>query len=96
VNAESLLEAVFVFVEDYLQDGSAIIVIHPYQVDAKSTNLGYCVEYSFKTRKEWLCINRFHLCSTLNRTLTINSLSKSKFCIDASLNCAKLNCLPIV
>jgi hypothetical protein len=29
-SAESLLEAMFVFAEDYLQDDSAIIVIHPY------------------------------------------------------------------
>jgi hypothetical protein len=40
-SAESLLEAVFVFAEDYLQDDGAIIVIHPFQVDAKSTILGY-------------------------------------------------------
>jgi hypothetical protein len=43
-NAESLLKAMFVFVEDYLQDDGAIIVIHPYQVDAKSTILGYYIE----------------------------------------------------
>jgi hypothetical protein len=29
-STESLLEAMFVFVEDYLQDDSAIIVIHLY------------------------------------------------------------------
>jgi hypothetical protein len=86
-SAESLLEAVFVFVEDYLQDDGAIIVIHPFQVDAESTILGYCIEYGFETRKKWLCMNRFHLCSPLNRTLTISSLPKSSFSIDASLNC---------
>jgi hypothetical protein len=51
-SADSLLEAVFVFAEDYLQDDGAMIVFHPFQVDAKSTILGYCVEYGFETRKE--------------------------------------------
>jgi hypothetical protein len=51
-SVESLLKVVFVFVEDYLQDDGAIIVIHPLQVDAKSTILGYCVEYGFETRKD--------------------------------------------
>jgi hypothetical protein len=95
-SAKSLLEAIFVFAEDYLQDDCAIIVIHPFQVDAKSTILGYCVEYDFETRKEWLCMNRLHLCSPLNRTLIVSSLPKSSFCIDASLNYVVLNCLPNV
>jgi hypothetical protein len=95
-SAESLLEAVFVFAKDYLQDEGTIIVIYPFQVDAKSTILEYCVEYGFETCKEWLLMNRLHLCSPLNKTLTVNSLPKSSFCIDASLNCVKLNCLPIV
>jgi hypothetical protein len=79
--------------EDYLQDDDAIIIIHPFQVDAKSTILGYCVEYGFETHKVWLCMNRLHLCSPLNRTLTVSSLPQSSFCIDASLNCVVLNCL---
>jgi hypothetical protein len=29
-SADSLLKAVFVFAEDYLQDDSAMIVIHPF------------------------------------------------------------------
>jgi tRNA G10 N-methylase Trm11 len=102
-SADSLLEAIFVFAEDYLQDDGAIIVIHPFQVDAKSTILGYCVEYGYETRKEWLCMNRLHLCSPLNRTLTRTltvtltcSLPKSSFCIDALLKCVVLNCLPNV
>jgi hypothetical protein len=95
-SADSLLEAVFVFAKDYLQDDGAMIVIHPFQVDAKSTILGYCVEYGFETRKEWLCMNRLHLYSPLNRTLTISSLPKSSFSIDASMNCVELNCLPNV
>jgi hypothetical protein len=92
-SVDSLLEAVFVFAEDYLQDDGAMIVIHPFQVDAKSTILGYCVEYNFETRKEWLCMNRLHLCSPLNRTLTVSSLPMSSFSIDASMNCVVLNCL---
>jgi hypothetical protein len=70
-SADSLLETVFVFAEDYLQDDDAIIVIHPFQVDAKFTILGSCVEYSFETSKEWLYMNRLHLCSPLNKTLTV-------------------------
>jgi hypothetical protein len=93
-SADSLLEAIFVFAKDYLQDDGAMIVIHPFQVDAKSTILGYCVEYGFETRKEWLCMNRLHLYSPLNRTLTVSSLPKSSFSIDASMNCIVLNCLP--
>jgi hypothetical protein len=95
-SAESLLEVVFVFTNDYLQNDGAIIVIYPFQVDAKSTILEYCVEYDFETRKEWLCMNCFHLCSPLNITSTVSSLPKSPFCIDASLNCVVLNCLPNV
>jgi hypothetical protein len=92
-SADSLLEAIFVFAEDYLQDDGAMIVIHPFQVDAKSTILGYCVEYGFETRKEWLCMNRLHLCSPLSRTLTVSSLPKSSCSIDASMNCIVLNYL---
>jgi hypothetical protein len=95
-SVDSLLEVDFVFVEDYLQDDGAMIVIHPFQVDAKSNILGYCVEYSFETRKEWLCMNRLYLCSALNRTLTVSSLPMSSFSIDASMNCVVLNCLPNV
>jgi hypothetical protein len=95
-SAVSLLEAVFVFAKDYLQDDGAMIVIHPFQMDAKSTILGYCIEYGFETRKEWLCMNRLHLYSPLNRTLTVSSLPMSSFSIDASMNCVVLNCLPNV
>jgi hypothetical protein len=95
-SADSLLEAIFVFAQDYLQDDGAMIVIHPFQVDAKSTILGYCVEYGFETRKEWLCMKRLHLCSPLKRTLTVSSLPKSSCSIDASMNCVVLNCLPNV
>lgn len=91
--ADSLLEAVFVFADDYLQDDGAMIVIHPFQVDAKSTILGYCVEYDFDARKEWLCMNRLHLCSPLNKTLTVSSLPKSSVSIHASMNSVVLNCL---
>ena len=93
---KSLLKAIFVFVEDYLQDEGTIIIIHPFQVDAKSTILEYCIEYSFETCKEWLLMNPLHLCSPLNKTLIVNSLPKSLFCIDTSLNCVKLNYFPIV
>jgi hypothetical protein len=41
---ELFLEPMFVFVEDYLQDDGAIIVIHPHQVSTKSNILGYNVE----------------------------------------------------
>jgi hypothetical protein len=95
-SADSLLKAVFVFVEDCLHDDGAIIVIHPFEVDAKSTILGYYVEYGFETRKEWLCMNRLHLYSLLNKTLTVSSLPKSSISIDASMNCMVLNCLPNV
>jgi hypothetical protein len=70
---ESFLEAVFVFAEEYLYDDGGVIVNHPFQVDAKSTILGYSAEYSFEIRKEWFCMNRLHLCSPLNRVLTVSS-----------------------
>ena len=93
-SANSLLEAVFVFAEDYLQDDGAMIVIHLFEVDTKSPILGYCIEYNFETRKEWLCMNRLHLYSPLNRTLVASSLPKSSYSIDASMNYIVLNCLP--
>jgi hypothetical protein len=71
--SESFLEVVFVFAEEYLQDDGGVIVIHPFQVDAKSTILGYSVEYGFEIRKKWLYMNRLHLCSPLNRVLTVSS-----------------------
>jgi hypothetical protein len=95
-SGESFLKVVFVFVEDYLQDDCAIFVIHLHQVDAKSTILGYYIEYSFETHKEWLCMNHLHLCSPLNSILAVNSIPKSSFCIDVSSNFVKLYCLPIV
>jgi hypothetical protein len=73
-----------------------MIGIHPFQVDAKSTILGYCVEYGFETLKEWLCMNSLHLYSPLNRTLTVSSLPKSSYSIDTSMNYVVLNCLPNV
>jgi hypothetical protein len=71
--SESFLEVVFVFIEEYLQDDGGVIVIHPFQVDAKSTILGYFAEYGFEIRKEWLCMNQLHLSSPLNRVLTVCS-----------------------
>jgi hypothetical protein len=71
--SESFLEAVSVFAEEYLQDDGGVIVIHPFQVDAKSTILGYSAEYGFEIQTEWLYMNRLHLCSPLNRVLTISS-----------------------
>jgi hypothetical protein len=47
--------------------------MNPFQVDAKSTILTYSAEYGFEIRKEWLCMNRLHLCSPLNRILTVSS-----------------------
>jgi hypothetical protein len=41
-------------------------------------------------------MNRLHLCSPLNRTLTVSSLPKSSFSIDASMNCVVSNCFPNV
>jgi hypothetical protein len=49
---ELFLKPVFVFTEDYLQDGGSIIVIHLHQVLVKSTILEYCVEYNFETHKK--------------------------------------------
>jgi hypothetical protein len=36
-------------------------------------------------------MNRLHLCSPLNRTLTVSSLPKSSSSIDASMNCVVLS-----
>jgi hypothetical protein len=62
---------------------------------SKVHHLGYCIRYSFDTRKEWLYMNRLHLCSLLI-TLMVNSFLKPSFYIDASLNCVKLYCPSIV
>jgi hypothetical protein len=68
---KSYLDPVFEFAEECLQDDSAIIVIHPHVIAIKEIVMGYCDAYRFKTQKEWLCMNRLHLCSPTNTTLMI-------------------------
>jgi hypothetical protein len=79
----SFLKPVFVFAKDYLQNDGAIIVIHRHHVSAKSTILGYCIEYNFETCKESLCMNCFHLCSPqgpwMNKALVWTMREESRF-----------------
>jgi hypothetical protein len=64
-------EAIFNFVDNHIQDDGAMVVIHPYDVAAKSAILDYAKTYGFVERKNWVCMNRLHLCYPANPQLTV-------------------------
>ena len=68
-------DAIFDFADNHIHDDGAMVVIHPYDVAAKSSVLGYAKSYGFVERKSWVCMNRLHLCYPSNPQLTV-SLSK--------------------
>ena len=64
-------DAIFDFADNHIQDDGAMVVIHPYDVAAKSAVLGYAKTYGFVERKNWVCMNRLHLCYPANEQLTV-------------------------
>ena len=63
----------FDFADQHLQDGGALIIIHPFRLSTKSNILGYCKSYGFEIRKEWWGMNRLHLTSAVHPTSTVSS-----------------------
>jgi predicted protein tyrosine phosphatase len=66
------LDAIFDFADHHIHDGGAMVVIHPYDVVVKSSVLGYAKSYGFMERKNWVCMNRLHLCHPSKKDLTVH------------------------
>jgi hypothetical protein len=65
------LDAIFYFADHHIHDGGAMVVIHPYDVVVKSSVLRYANSYGFMERKNWVCMNRLHLCHPSKQELTV-------------------------
>ena len=74
-DSKEWLEPIFDFADQHLQDGGALIIIHPFRLSTKSNILGYCKSYGFEIRKEWWGMNRLHLTSAVHPTSTVSSNS---------------------
>ena len=72
-DSKEWLEPIFDFADQHLQDGGALIIIHPFRLSTKSNILGYCKSYGFEIRKEWWGMNRLHLTSAVHPTSTVSS-----------------------
>ncbi|KAG0575802.1 hypothetical protein KC19_5G032000 [Ceratodon purpureus] len=47
-----------------------MILFHPYHAATKSNILGYCDAFNFRVRKEWWAMNRLHLTSSFDPSVT--------------------------
>lgn len=72
-DSKEWLEPIFDIADQHLQDGGALIIIHPFRLSTKSNILGYCKSYGFEIRKEWWGMNRLHLTSAVHPTSTVSS-----------------------
>ena len=71
--ASDWLQSIFDFAENHLHDDGAMILFHPFRATTKSEILGYCDVYGMKVRKEWWAMNRLHLTSPLDQSVTVSS-----------------------
>lgn len=62
----------FDFAENHLHDDGAMILFHPYHAATKSNILGYCNAFNFRVRKEWWAMNRLHLTSPFDPSVTVS------------------------
>ena len=74
---DTWLVLVFDFASAYLYDRGALLVMYPSSSSHKSQLLGCCASYGFKVSQTWLGMNRLHLTSSLNPTLTVILLTSS-------------------
>ena len=74
---DSWLVPVFDFASTYLHDRGALLVMYPSSSSHRGQLLGCCASYRFKVSQTWLGMNRLHLTSSLNPSLTVILLSFS-------------------
>ena len=65
------LVLVFDFATEYLKDHGAFLVMYPASSLHKAQLLGCCEEYGFRIAQSWLGMNRLHLTSPSNPTVTV-------------------------
>ena len=66
------LQPIFDFADNHLHDDGAIILFHPFRMTTKAMILGYCECFGFQVRKEWWGMNRLHLTSPINQSVTVS------------------------
>ena len=71
------LQPIFDFADNHVHDDGAIILFHPFRMTTKAMILGYCECFGFQVRKEWWGMNRLHLTSPINQSVTVSYLSIS-------------------
>jgi hypothetical protein len=69
-----LLQPIFDFADQHLQDDGALIIIYPFRSATKSKILGYCKSYGFEVKKDWWGMNRLHLTSPTNPLVTVSDV----------------------
>ena len=74
---DSWLVPVFDFAFAYLHDRGALLMMYPSSSSHRGQLLGCCALYGFKVSQSWLGMNRLHLTSSLNPSLTVILLSFS-------------------
>ena len=68
---ENWLVPVFDFASAYLHDRGALQLMYPSSSSHRGQLLRCCAEYGFKVAQLWLGMNRLHLTSSWNPSLTI-------------------------
>jgi len=71
VQSHTWLQEVFEFVDGYIHDDKALIIIHPWKGKTRNDTLGYASSYSFLKKKDWWGMNRLHLASPVSPSSTI-------------------------
>ena len=74
---DSWLVLVFDFASTYLYGRGELLVMYPSSSSHTGQLLGCCASYGFKVSQSWLGMNRLHLTSSLNPSLTVILLSFS-------------------
>ena len=70
--ADEWLHPIFDFADNHLHDDGAIILFHPFRMTTKAMIIGYCECFGFQVRKEWWGMNRLHLTSPINPSVTVS------------------------
>ena len=65
------LVLVFDFASTYLHDRGAVLLMYPSRSSHTDQLLDYCAKYGFKVAQSWLGMNRLHLTSSSNPSLTV-------------------------
>ena len=68
---ENWLVPIFDFASAYLHDHGAVLLMYPSSSSHRGQLLGCYAEYGFKVSQSWLGMNRLHLTSSSNPSLTV-------------------------